>query len=92
MEVLGKIYRQIMTHYGDKVNVVYLDPRNHLSIAGYLLKQSQSGNIGISGLLKSIFFGIRRMAVFYNGTWVNPDKETDACEILKRIQNLHDKR
>lgn len=92
MDTLGQIYRNIADYYGNDVSVVYLDPRNHLSIAGYLIKQCRHGKIGITELAKSLLFGIRRMAVFYNGKWINSDQETSADLILARIKELHEMR
>jgi hypothetical protein len=91
MEQMGRIYRKIQEVYGNRVSIVYLDPRNHFSIAGYLIRQWKTRKIGVSDLFKSVFFGIRRGAVFYNGKWLNQDQLTEVDVILRRIELVREK-
>ncbi|HEU5139994.1 MAG TPA: hypothetical protein VFT51_08475 [Bacillales bacterium] len=91
MEQIGAVYREIEDVYGDDVSVIYLDPRNHFSIAAYLLKQWKTGSIGVQEFCRSLFCGIRRGSFFYNGRWINRDQTLNKEKILTRVQAIREK-
>ncbi|HET7628851.1 MAG TPA: hypothetical protein VFK44_10725 [Bacillales bacterium] len=88
MGEVGAIYRNIRATYGESVSIVLLDPRNHFSIAAYLLKHWRRRKIGTTSLLRSLLFALRRKAVFYNGSWLNPDGVTNAEIIVERMESM----
>ncbi|HEX7064826.1 MAG TPA: hypothetical protein VF199_07135 [Bacillales bacterium] len=91
MEQIGAVYRKIDEVYGDGISILFLDPRNHFSIAAYLLKQWKKGSIGFQEFGRSLFLGIRRGAFFYNGLWINSDQTLNKDEILTRVQAIREK-
>ncbi|HEX7065772.1 MAG TPA: hypothetical protein VF199_11950 [Bacillales bacterium] len=91
MEQIGAVYREVEDVFGDDVSVIYLDPRNHFSIAAYLLKQWKRGTIGFQEFCRSLFFGIRRGAFFYNGRWINRDQTLNKEKILARVKAIREK-
>jgi hypothetical protein len=91
MEQIGEIYRKIYELYGEELSITYLDPRNHFSIIAYLLRKWKAGSIRFPEMCKSLFFGIRRGAFFYNGHWINPDQSLDKQKILQNIQWIREK-
>lgn len=88
MRETGKIYQQIAERYGDRVNVVYVDPRNTISIIDYMFRQLRYKRIGFLSMLKNTFLGSRRGAVFLNGHWLNRHSSTDEDLIMNIQQEL----
>lgn len=91
MEQIGVVYRRIHQQYGDEIDVTYLDPRNNFAILGYLLRRWKGRFIHFPEFCKSLFFGIRRGAFFYNGHWMNPDQTIDGGKILAQIKGIREK-
>jgi hypothetical protein len=85
MQEIGVLYQQIVKEYGDKVNLVYADPRNLISIVVYMFGQVRDGRIGLLEVFKNLFWRARRGAVFMNGRWIN-EPALSNNELLKRIQ------
>ncbi|MFG6121176.1 hypothetical protein [Thalassobacillus sp. B23F22_16] len=74
---MGRIYRQILIDYGDKVNIIFLDPRNLLSIAGYFITQANKGNISWLEGLSHFFLHIKFNAIFIDGQYLRDSNNYD---------------
>lgn len=88
MEQLGTIYRRIREVFKEDVTMIYADPRNLLTIGHYHFSQWKKQRISFLKMLRGLFIGVRRCAVFYNGHWVNEQGEMDSDIIIDRMKEL----
>ncbi|MCA0984709.1 hypothetical protein LCL89_11695 [Halobacillus yeomjeoni] len=64
---LGEIYQRTLNEYGDRVDIIFLDPRNLLAILMYFVKQARKKQINKRTALKNILFHMKYGAIFING-------------------------
>ncbi|MGM7700190.1 hypothetical protein ACSVDE_00625 [Pseudalkalibacillus sp. Hm43] len=85
MRETGKVYQEIVERFGDRLDVIYVDPRNTISIMDYMFRQLKRRQIGFTAMIKNTFWGSRRGAVFLNGHWMN--QASQSIETL--VENIH---
>ncbi|UII58474.1 hypothetical protein LS684_23070 (plasmid) [Cytobacillus spongiae] len=72
---LGELYRESIDTYGEKVSIIYCDPRNFLSIFIYFIRQAGRKKLPLHKVAFSILFHIKREAIFINGHFLKEKRE-----------------
>lgn len=72
---LGYLYRHTKDKFGDKVDIIYLDPRNLLMIYFYFMKHVKKGNIKLGIAILHLLMHLKRGAIFINGVYVKDNVE-----------------
>ncbi|MCF6136209.1 hypothetical protein [Pseudalkalibacillus berkeleyi] len=88
MRETGEVYRNIVEQFGDQIEVIFVDPRNSISIMDYMFRQLRKRKINVWTMLKNTFVGSRRGAIFLNGHWLNSNARSNEDIYLNISEEL----
>ncbi|MCF6095276.1 hypothetical protein L1765_15065 [Microaerobacter geothermalis] len=83
---MGVLYRGIKNHFGGKVVVEVIDPRNFILLFVLIVRQGIKNQLSCREIFHSLTKGFHTIAVFINGKLVSIGKVPELHEILLFIE------